>query len=189
MDSFHPSAILRCISTNTTWSIRVELVAVERGVRAPFHLYARCITTTGRVSFPAKCLSIHQSAKIIHTPVCLCVTACHIFFFSVMLNTVFFLLRSKVNKKDHGLTTANMDSGFSFGVGRNLDSCSICTDQVRNWGSKCHFSTFYFILFFLFCFVFLSIYISNGGSVILLYFLVPFESNVLYGCIFTCLLD
>lgn len=102
--------------------------------------------------FP-RCLSIHQSAKIIHTPVCLCVTACHIFFFSVMLNTVFFLLRSKVNKKDHGLTTANMDSGFSFGVGRNLDSCSICTDQVRNWGSKCHFSTFYFLLFccFFFC--------------------------------------
>lgn len=98
----------------------------------------------------------------VHSPICqnhsytrlsLCNCMPH-FFFSVMLNTVFFLLRSKVNKKAHGLTTANMDSGFSFGVGRNLDSCSICTDQVRNWGSKCHFSTFYFIVFLFVLFVF-----------------------------------
>lgn len=140
--------MLRCISTNTTWSIRVELVAVEKGVRALFHLCARCIITTGRVSLPPKCLSIHRPAKLIHAPrlsLCNCMPRIVIFLSNVKHRV--FLLRSKVNKKDHGLTTANMDSGFSFGVGRNLDSCSICTDQVRNWGSKCHFSTFYFILF------------------------------------------
>lgn len=137
---------------NTTWSIRVELVVVENRNKDSFtsRQSARCVITTGRASLPPprSVLSIHWPAKLIHTPVCLLVTACHILLILSNVKHRVFLLRSKVNKKEiHGLTTANMDSGFSFGVGRNLDSCSICTDQVRNWGSNCHFSTFYFILF------------------------------------------
>lgn len=186
MDSFHLSAILRCISTNTTWSIRVELVVVENRNKDcfTFHQSARCVITTGRASLPPKCLSIHWPAKLIHALVCLCVTACHILFILSNVKHHVFLLRSKVNKKEiHGLTTANMGSGFSFGVGRNLDSCSICTDQVRNWGSKCHFSTFYFILF---C---VHLHFQWWKCYFYCTFWYLFESNVLYGCIFTCLLD
>lgn len=44
MDSFHLSAILRCISTNTTWSIRVEFVVVKNRNKDcfTFHQGARC---------------------------------------------------------------------------------------------------------------------------------------------------
>lgn len=109
---------------------------------------------------PPQRVSSHSLTCQTHSYACLCVTACRIWFILSNVKHRVFLLRSKVNKKEiHGLTTANMGSGFSFGVGRNLDSCSICTDQVRNWGSKCHFSTFYFILFCV-------IYISSDGSVI-----------------------
>lgn len=49
--------------------------------------------------------------------------------------------------------------------------------KTKNWGEQMSLH-FCFIIFF--C----PFYISRDGSVIfLLYFLVPFESNVLYGCI------
>lgn len=58
-----------------------------------------------------------------------------------------------------------------------MDSCSICTDQVRNWGSKCHFSTFYFILF---C---VHLHFQRWKCYFYCTFWYLFESNVLYGCI------
>lgn len=130
----------------------------ERTV-SPFTRVLRMLASCRVSSPPQSVLSFTDpSDSFIHLSVF--VTACHNWFNLSNVKHRVFLLRSKVNMKEiHGLTTANMDSGFSFGVGRNLDSCSICTDQVRNWGSKCHFSTFYFILFCV-------IYISNDGSVI-----------------------
>lgn len=119
------------------------------------------VIASGRAPSPPKCVCpFTDLSKLIHAPVCLCVTACHIWFILSNVKHRVFLLRSKVNKKEiHGLTTTNMGSGFSFGVGRNLDSCSICTDQVRNWEANVTFP-----LFILYCFV--SIYISSDGSVI-----------------------
>lgn len=155
-------------------------MVVSNRRNGPCNISLWCVITTGCASQTPKCLSIHWPVKFIHARVCLCANACPFFIFSNVKQHV-FLLRSKVNMK--GLTTANMGSGFSFGVGRNLDSCSICTDQVRNWGSNCHFSTFYFILF---C---VHLHFQRWKCYFYCTFWYLFESNVLYGCIFTCLLD
>jgi hypothetical protein len=72
-----------------------------------------------------------------------------------------------------------MGFGFSFGVGRNLDSCSICTDQVRNWGSKCHFSTFLFFILY----GFVHLHFQRWKCYFYCTFWYLFESNVLCGCI------
>lgn len=119
-------------------------MVVSNRRKGPCKISHCCVITTGCASQTPQ-VSVHSLTCQLHSCTCLSLCNCMPFFIFSNDKQHVFLLRSKVNKK--GLTTANRGSGFSFGVGRNLDSCSICTDQVRNWGSNCHFSTFYFILF------------------------------------------
>lgn len=150
------------------------------------------VTARGRVPLPSqpprpKSVSVHHwPVKLIHAPVCLCVTACRIWFILSNVKHRVFLSRSKVNKKKRSMVWLQRTWALAFPLelAENLDSCSICTDQVRNWGSKCHFSTFYFILFF--C---VHLHFQWWKCYFYCTFWYLFESNVLYGCIFTCLLD
>jgi len=164
MDSFHLSAILRCISTNTTWSLRVELVVVENRNkdRFTFSTWVLHVIVSGRVPLPPQvCLFIHWLVKLIHAPVCLCVTACHIWFILSNVKHHVFLLRSKVNKKERSMVWPQRTWALAF----PLELAEIWTHapfvQIK-WGTGEANVTF--PLFILYCFV--SIYISSDGSVI-----------------------
>lgn len=134
---------------------------------------------------PEVCLSIHSLTCQTHSCTCLCLTACHIWTILSNVKHHVFLLRSKVNMKKRSMVWPQR----TWALAIPLELAEIWTHapfvQIK-WGTGEANVTF--PLFIFYCFV--SIYISSDGSVIFtVLFGTFFESNVLYGCIFTCLLD